>query len=195
LRIQCALDRLRAGDASARDDLVGIAWERLRRLARRMLRDYPGVGRWEQTDDVLQNGAMRLRRALNNVRPASVRSFINLAAVQIRRELIDLARHHDGPQGPGRHHASRSGTNGSGGPPEEADETSDPARLAAWTEFHDAIAALPDAEREVFDLCYYQGLPQAEAAGLLGVTERVVKYRWRSAKLRVNERLGGRLPD
>jgi RNA polymerase sigma-70 factor (ECF subfamily) len=194
VRIQFRLDRLRSGDASARDELVGIGCERLRRLARRMLRGYPAVGRWEQTDDVLQNAAMRLRRALDQVKPASVRSFINLAAVQIRRELIDLARHHAGPLGPGRHHASRGGSEGSAGPPEAADDTNDPDGLAAWTEFHDAIGALPDAEREVFDLRWYHGLSQAEAALLLGVTERVVKYRCRAAHLSLYQKLGGRLP-
>ena len=197
-QIQLRLDRLRAGDESARDELLKIACGRLSRLARKMLRGYPGVRRWEQTDDVLQNAAMRLCRALDEVKPASVRSFINLAAVQIRRELIDLARHYDGPEGPGRHHASRAGSDGSGsppGPPEAADDTDDPARLAAWTEFHDEVGALPDAEKEVFDLLWYQGLSQAEAAALLGVTERVVKYRWRSARLKLHERLGGRLPE
>ena len=51
-QIQLRLDRLRAGDESARDELLDIACERLGRLARKMLRGYPGVRRWEQTDDV-----------------------------------------------------------------------------------------------------------------------------------------------
>jgi RNA polymerase sigma factor (sigma-70 family) len=197
-RIQLQLDRLRAGDPSARDELLNIACDRLSRLARKMLRGYPGVRRWEQTDDVLQNAVMRLCRALKDVQPGSVRSFINLAAVQIRRELIDLARHYDGPEGPGRHHASRAGSGGSGplpGPPEAANDTDDPARLALWTEFHEQVGALPDHEKEVFDLLWYHGLAQAEAAALLGVTERVVKYRWRSARLKLHQMLGGRLPE
>ncbi len=147
---------------------------------------------------MLQNASMRLCRALDDVKPASVRSFINLAAVQIRRELIDLARHYDGPEGPGRHHINRSGSDGSGsrpGPPEAADDTGDPARLEAWTEFHDKIETLPEQEKEVFDLLWYQGLSQAQAGALLGVTERVVKYRWRSARLRLYQMLGGRLPQ
>jgi RNA polymerase sigma-70 factor (ECF subfamily) len=109
MRIQLRLDRLRAGDASARDELLTMACERLRRLARKMLRGYPGVRRWEQTDDVLQNAAVRLCRALEAVHPASVRDFINLAAVQVRRELIDLARHYDGPEGAGRGKTGRNG--------------------------------------------------------------------------------------
>lgn len=197
-RIQLRLDRLRAGDPSARDELLQVACDRLTRLARKMLRGYRGVGRWEQTDDVLQNAALRLCRALERVRPETVRSFINLAAVQIRRELIDLARHYDGPEGQGRHHESRAGSGGSEGGPgprEGADDTDDPARLAGWTEFHAQIGALPEDQRELFDLLWYQGLTQAEAADVLGVTERVVKYRWRAARLALHGKLGGRLPD
>jgi RNA polymerase sigma-70 factor (ECF subfamily) len=196
-QIQLRLDRLRAGDESARDELLAIACERLSRLTHKMLRGYPGVSRWEQTDDVLQNAAVRLCRALKEVQPASVRSFLNLAAVQVRRELIDLARHYEGPEGPGRHHHSQDGTEGSGAGSSVLDastDTNDPARLAAWTEFHHTVEALPDEEREVFNLLWYQGLSQSEAATLLGVTERVAKHRWRSARLKIHQMLGGRLP-
>jgi RNA polymerase sigma factor (sigma-70 family) len=191
-QIQLRLDRLRAGDETARGELLNIACERLSRLARKMLRSYPGVRRWEQSDDILQNAAVRLCRSLDDVKPASVRSFFNLAAVQIRRELIDLARHYDGPQGPGRHHAGRGGHTPPA--PEPGTDTDDPARLGDWTEFHQQVEALSGEEKEIFDLLWYQGLPQAEAAALLGVTERVVRYRWRAARLKLHERLGGRLP-
>jgi RNA polymerase sigma-70 factor (ECF subfamily) len=195
--IQLRLDRLRAGDATARDELLSISCSRLLRLARKMLGQFPSVQRWEQTDDVLQNAMIRLRRALAAVVPASTASFFNLAAVEIRRELIDLSRHYNGPQGLGARHESDS--EGDGSPdqsriPFPADDTNDPARLAAWTEFHRQVEALPDQEKEVFNLLWYQGLSQAEAAVLLNVSERVVKYRWRSARLKLHETLGGQLP-
>ena len=34
--------------------------ERLTRLTHNMLKDYPGVHRWEETDDILQNATLRL---------------------------------------------------------------------------------------------------------------------------------------
>jgi len=44
------------------------------------------------------------------VAPESSRQFWNLAALQVRRELIDLAHHHLGPQGHGaRHHSDAQG--------------------------------------------------------------------------------------
>src|SRR5438874_5131516 len=95
--IQACLDRMRAGDPAARDELFRHACGRLERLTRRMLRDFPGVRRWEQTDDVLQGALVRLLRALEAVRPASARAFLGLSAEQVRRELLDLARHFYGP--------------------------------------------------------------------------------------------------
>jgi RNA polymerase sigma-70 factor (ECF subfamily) len=184
------LDRFRGGDASARDELLGLACERLGRLARRMIRDYPGVARWEQADDVLQNAAIRLCRALEDVPPESPRSFFNLAAVAMRRELIDLARRHFGPLGMGTHHESVGGRGGSSpGLDAEAAEADDPSRLADWTDFHEQVDALPPDQREVVALVWYQGLTQAEAGLVLGVTERVVRWRWRAARLALHRTL------
>src|SRR5476649_2911770 len=90
--LQPLLARLSAGDAAARNELFRHASGRLERLARRMLHHYPTVHRWAGTDDVLQNALIRLLRALETVHPATPRDFLGLAAEQIRRELIDLAR-------------------------------------------------------------------------------------------------------
>src|SRR4051812_38634182 len=100
------IQRLAARDRSAVEELITHAQERLRRLARKMLREDARVHRWEQTDDVVQNALLRLYRALQEVSPDSPQGFMKLAARMIRRELIDLARHHYGPQGAGAHHAT-----------------------------------------------------------------------------------------
>jgi hypothetical protein len=44
-----------------------------------MLRNYPHLKRWEQTDDVFQRAALRLYRSLGEVQPASPREFFGLA--------------------------------------------------------------------------------------------------------------------
>src|SRR3954452_4040534 len=100
------LERMRGGDAKARDELLNHVCERLRRLTRKMLRGFASVKRFAETDDVLQNALMRLLRSLETVQPQDMRQFFGLATVQIRRELIDLARHFYGPHGGGAHHAS-----------------------------------------------------------------------------------------
>src|SRR4051794_18750830 len=98
-RVQLQLDRHRGGDPDACGELIALARDRLVALTRVMLRDYARVRRWEQTDDVLQNALIRLDRALRTVAPASARDFYGLATLQVRRELIDMARRHCGPEG------------------------------------------------------------------------------------------------
>jgi RNA polymerase sigma-70 factor (ECF subfamily) len=199
LQVQGWLDRLRAGDESARKELLNCACERLTRLTRKMLKGYPRLKRWEQTDDVLQNAAVRLYRALGQVAPASAADFFRLAALNIRRELLDLAKHYYGARGPGTKHASVAGAADADGGSRSALQPPDagggPDRLAAWTEFHRQIDRLPDEERETFDLLWYQGLSQAEAAALLNVSERTVKRRWQSARLKIHDALHGELPE
>jgi RNA polymerase sigma-70 factor (ECF subfamily) len=194
--LQGWLDRLRAGDDRAREQLLESSNERLARLARKLLRGSPGVRRWEQTDDVLQNALLRLDRALKAVVPPTSRDYFRLAAAMIRRELIDLARHHFGPEGGGAHHASLGGDEvASGDAPGPSDRTQDPAQLASWTEFHEQVDALDEEDRELFDLLWYQGLSQPEAARILGLTERQVRHRWVKARLRLAGLLGGELPE
>src|SRR5256885_9614190 len=50
-----------------------------------------------------------------------------------------------------------------------------------WTELHEQIGALPDEEREVVGLLFYQGLSQAETAEVLGISLRTVQRRWHDA--------------
>jgi RNA polymerase sigma factor (sigma-70 family) len=197
--IQDWIDRLRAGDESARNKLFDVAYQRLLQLTRKMLHNYPRVRRWEETDDVMQNAAMRLHRTLAEVHPATAADFFRLAALNVRRELLDMAKHYYGPQGQGANyqtdgHASDTGVHAS--PVQNEPDAGDtPDRLAAWTEFHHQVEQLPEEERDVFGLLWYQGLSQAEAAEVLGVSERTIKRRWQSARLRLHEALGGQMPD
>jgi RNA polymerase sigma-70 factor (ECF subfamily) len=195
--IQGWIDRLRAGDDSARAELLRCSCDRLVDLTRRMLRRYERIRRWEQTDDVVQNVALRLYRTLESVKPESTRDFLRLASLNIRRELLDLSKHYFGPQRIGTLHASSpddTSANGSPGGVEPADDTNDPGGLDAWAEFHRRVDALPDEQREVFDLIWYQALPRAEAAELLGISERTLMRRWQAARLAIFDAMDGQLP-
>jgi RNA polymerase sigma factor (sigma-70 family) len=196
-QIQRCIDRMRSGDTPARDELLAHAADRLTRLTRKMLRDFPGVHRWEQTDDVLQNAALRLYRAMGEVQPPTAADFFRLAAAQIRRELLDLARRYSGPEGLGANHASLaeiSPASATAPALNPADNTHDPDRLTDWTDFHREVETLPAEERETFDLLFYQGLSQTEAAAVLDLSERTIRRRWQSARLRLVQALGGRMP-
>jgi len=61
-------------------------------------------------------------------------------------------------------------------------ETEDPAMLATWREVHDRIAQLPEGERQLFDLLYYHGLSQVDAAKYLDWPLRTLTRRWLEAK-------------
>jgi RNA polymerase sigma-70 factor (ECF subfamily) len=188
-QLQGLIERMNAGEASARAELLAHAGERLRRLARKMLQDFPRVRRWEETDDVVQNALLRLLQALQAVPVATVAEFFRLAARHIRWELIDLARHYAGPEGLGANHATD--VPGLSPLPERPDSTNDVGRLALWSEFHRHVEQLPEEERAVFDLLWYQELPQAEAATLLNVSVPTVKRRWLAARLRLQAALKG----
>jgi RNA polymerase sigma-70 factor (ECF subfamily) len=142
--------------------------------------------RWSETDDVLQNVMVRRCRALQHVTPASVREFFRLAAVQVRRELIDLARHYYGPHGfAAKHQSKRFEKNNDStrlAADEPVDSSQDPIRLAAWSEFHVQIGALRDEDRELFDLIWYQGLSHVEAAQILQVLTRTIARHWQAAR-------------
>ena len=90
-RVEELLGRVASGDCAARDELIDVTFERLTDLAHRMLRAYPAVRRWEQTGDVVNQASVRLLDALEAVEVRNELNFYRLAAVQIRRELIDLA--------------------------------------------------------------------------------------------------------
>jgi RNA polymerase sigma-70 factor (ECF subfamily) len=139
---------------------------------------------------VVQNALIRLYRALEAVRPPTLRDFYRLATTEIRRELIDLVRHHFGPHGDGRHHHSVKET----AEPDPANLTLESSQLAVWTEFHRQVEALPEEEREVFDLIWYQDLSHTEAGQVLGVHPRTVKRRWHAACQKLHEAVGGDLP-
>jgi RNA polymerase sigma-70 factor (ECF subfamily) len=195
--LQRCLERLQAGDEAARKELLNGVCERLTQMTRTMLKDYRRLRRWEESGDVLQNALVRLDRALQQVTPATLRDFYRLATLQIRRELIDLARHHYGPEGGGRRHQSNlpSDSDASGQPAyEAADASNGPDQLALWSEFHQQVQKLPPLEREVYDLIYYQGLKFTEAAAVLNVSARTVTRHWHAANLKLHDALGGVLP-
>jgi RNA polymerase sigma-70 factor (ECF subfamily) len=191
-RLHANLQRHRAGDRAATDALVRRIGGRLERLAASMLRGFPSVRRNADTGDVLQGALMRLLHALEDTQPESTRHFWNLAAMHIRRELLDLARHFrhrlDPPHGRG--HADG----------EAVTDLPDPHSAVAdgldlWTAFHEQVERLPAEEREVVGLIFYHGWTQAQIAELFQVDERTVRRRWRSASLKLNDALGGRLPQ
>ena len=190
--VQRLLDLLRAGDSAASGQLLEVTMERLRILSRKILADVPSVERWEEIDDLLQNSSLRLWKALEKHHPPTPLDYFRLAAAVIRRELIDLSRRYFGPLGLGANQAKswQNGSQSAASPIEcMGDSTYDPVKLSNWTEFHEYVEKLPDDERTLFDLLWYQGMMLAEAAESIGVSERTVRRHWRLARLTLFQRL------
>lgn len=186
--LQRLIGRWQAGDRDAADELLLATRQRLEKLARRMTRAFPNVRGQADTGDVLQNSLIRLLRTLLTLRPSTTRDFFNLAAVHIRRELLDLARRckgkgcvaldlHDDSNRPA---ATRAEPHAAPAPDFEL-----------WVRFHQAVDELPVEEREVVGLVFYHGWTQVRIAELFNVDERTIRRRWASAC----ERLRGLIGD
>ena len=150
-----------------------------------MLKSFPSVSRWSQTDDVLQNAIVRLHRSLADVKPENPAMFYGLAATQIRRELIDLARKFTGALGVGHNHESDVKES----VPRHQSRDLKPENLEAWTRFHEAIEKLNDDQKQVVELLWYEGMSQPQASKIIGVSLATVKRRWQSARLFLSEQL------
>ena len=114
---------------------------------------------------------------------------------QIRRTLIDLARHHFGPEGLGANHHSDGKAADDGRLKHLADNRSTgPQTLQQWAEFHEAVEQLPAPTREVFEMIWYGGLEQATVAEWLDVSVPTVQRRWYQAQHLLYLQTGGQSP-
>jgi RNA polymerase sigma-70 factor (ECF subfamily) len=171
--VQRYLDEL-AGDAPAEPvirALLDRAVRRLHQLCVTLLhRSYPRLTRPPlnlRADEMLSAVVERLLKALGQARPANVRQFFALAGQHMRWELNDMARRLD------EQPKVVELTDGLLPTPPGTDSglTPDARRML------EAIDRLPEGEREVFDLVRIQGMSQAEAAKVLGVSPMTVMRR------------------
>ena len=175
-----------AGDSPADPvvrSLLDRAVGRLRVLCASLLhRSYPRLTRPPlnlEADEVLDSVVERLIKAMREVRPRSVRQFFALANQHIRWELNDLARRlDDQPYAVELRDDLRPAMPSSG-----SLLSPDGRRIL------EAIEGLPEDEREAFGLIRIQGLTQAEAAEILGVSGKTVQRRLNRGLLLLAQRL------
>jgi RNA polymerase sigma-70 factor (ECF subfamily) len=188
--VQRYLDEL-AGDSPAEPVVRALLDRAVRRLhllcATLLHRGYPRLAQPPlnlQADELLGAVAERLLKAMREARPGSVRQFFGLANQHMRWELNDLARRLDEqPAAVGLHEglvpAQASSVSGL---------TPDGLRMLR------AIEELPEDEREAFELVRVQGMAQAEAAQVLGVSVVTVKRRLNRGLRLLTERLADLRP-
>jgi RNA polymerase sigma-70 factor (ECF subfamily) len=132
-----------------------------------------------ETDELLGAVVERLLKALRETRPRNVRQFFGLANQHIRWELNDLARRLDEQEDAVELRESRVPAARSSG----STLGPDARRIL------EAIEGLPEDEREAFGLIRIQGLTQAEAGEVLGVSCRTVQRRLNRGVLLLSQRL------
>ena len=151
--------------------LLDRAVGRLHQLCAALLhRSYPRLARPPlnlQADELLGAVVERLLKALREARPRTVRQFFALAGQHLRWELNEMARRLD------EQPAAVELREGLVPAPASSESglTTDSRRMLA------AIAGLPEEEREAFELVRIQGLTQAEAGRVLGVSAATVNRR------------------
>jgi RNA polymerase sigma-70 factor (ECF subfamily) len=133
-----------------------------------------------QPDEVLGAVVERLLKALHSARPRTVRQFFALVNQHMRWELNDLARRLDNQP------AALELSDGMVPAPPSSGSvlTPDGRRML------EAIDRLPEEEREAFGLVRVQGLTQAEAADVLGVSAKTVQRRLNRSLVLLAKELG-----
>jgi len=190
IAVQRYLDEL--GEGSSAESVVRAlldrAVSRLQQLCAGLLyRKYPRLTRPPLNlvaDELLSSVVERLLKAMREARPTTTRQFFGLACQHIRWELNDMARRLD-EQPPAAElredlvMASASSASGL---------SADARRILT------AIDELPEEERETFDLVRIQGLSQAEAARVVGVSTMTVNRRLHRGIQRLSESLADLYP-
>jgi RNA polymerase sigma-70 factor (ECF subfamily) len=171
-------------------ELLERAVGRLRLLCANLLhRNYPRLTHPPvnlETDELLGGVVAGLLTALRTTHPPTVRRFFALANQHIRWQLNDLARRLDEQPDIAALEPAEVAA-----PPSSSDTclTPDGRRLLG------AIEGLPEDEREAFDLVGIQGLTHAEAAAVVGVSERTMQRRLHQARALLAEQLADLRPD
>src|SRR4051812_9476461 len=92
VQIQGLLDRFIGGDEEAKAELIRVAEGRLHVLTRQLLKGFPGGRGHDDTTGIFNEAYTRLHSSLDELKPATVRQFFGLAALEIRRTLLDIVR-------------------------------------------------------------------------------------------------------
>jgi RNA polymerase sigma-70 factor (ECF subfamily) len=189
--LRVLIERANQNDSAARAALLKCAYERLRVVVDKKLKHFARLARWQESDDVTQEAALKLWGALKDLSPRTVDEFWVIAGEQVRRVLLDLIRHDFGPQRIAAHTEVGLGA----AAPEPVDATYDTANLDRWTALHEQIDQLPQDERSIVLGMWYSGLSQTAAARALGISLDTAQRRWKSARERLKRALQDERPE
>jgi RNA polymerase sigma factor (TIGR02999 family) len=160
-------------DPTARDRLLPIVYEELRRLAHRYMRG-ERRGHILQTTALVNEAYLRLA-GIDAIRWRDRAHFFAMAATLMRRVLVDYARR--GAR------AKRGGGVSVTSIDENAIGKGPAVDVVALDEALERLAAADPQQSRVVELRFFGGLSVEETAQVLGVSPATVKRDWVTAKL------------
>lgn len=178
--------RARAGDAAAASELTAAIYPELRRLARRYLAS-ERKDHTLQTTELIHEAWLRLFGA--SAVPVQDRNhLVALMATQMRRALVDYARHRNTAKGPGA--AIRVSLSAADGVLPQPHED-----VLAIDEALTALETVDPRASKVVELRFFAGLQEGEAADALGISVSTLKRDWVFARAWLYNHLSEGGPD
>lgn len=159
-------------DPAAREQLVPIVYEELRRLAHHYMRG-ERAGHTLQTTALVNELYLRLA-GIDGLRWRDRAHFFAMAATLMRRVLVDYARQ----RGREKRGAGVSVTSF-----EDNAVTTQPVDVVALDDALEQLTRVDPRQGRIVELRFFAGLSVAETAEALGVSTATVKREWATAKL------------
>ena len=170
-----------AQDPTARDRLVPIVYEELRRLAHHYMRG-ERVGHTLQTTALVNEVYLRLA-GINGLQWRDRTHFFAMAGRLMRRVLVDYAR---------RHSRDKRGGGVSVTTLDDYAVTTEPSvDIIALDEALAQLAVVDSQQSQVVELRFFAGLSIEETAEALGISPATVKRDWTTAKMWLHHELSG----
>jgi RNA polymerase sigma factor (TIGR02999 family) len=173
------LQRWRSGSAEAMDELVGVLYEELRRIARAQMRR-EGPGHTLQPTALVHSAYERLVGLQIDWQDRT--HFLSMAARVMRRVLVDHARAKQrDKRGGGFVRVTLDG---------EQLQVESAADLLDLDRALDALGEIDERKRSLLEMHYFGGLTYAELAAAHGISDATVHRELRLAKAWMARELG-----
>lgn len=172
--------RARNGDAAASAALIETVYPELRRLAHHYLAG-ERPAHTLQTSDLVHEAWVRLFSS-EQVSVNDRTHLVALMATQMRRALVDYARHRNAAKGPGAGIRVSVDLVDAVGRPADED-------VLALDQALTALEAVDERAVRVVEMRFFGGLAETEAAQALGVSVATLKRDWTFARAWLLDRL------
>ncbi len=178
------LARWKSGDVSARDALVPLVYDELRRIARRCLSSQSNSNTLQPTA-LVHEAYLRLARR-DSIDWQGRAHFFALSAQMMRQILVDHAR---------KHAAAKRGSNAVTVVVDEASAVSKVRSLdlIALDDAMKRLAAFDPRQCQIVELRFFGGLSIEETAQTVNISPATTKREWATARLWLHRAMSNHL--